>query len=216
MVLATSFLCALPLTSVAQQPLPQFEVASVRPSTNASGPPTFNAPSRGTTIITNGALRDIIPATFGIPFYLAKFKFDDGGRHNEVLNSRFDITAKPPDNAPPGQAILMLQRLLAERFNLRVHTEIRQMPVYRITVAQAGRLGPSMRPSTYECDPLPAYPVMKPDPDARPLCTETLDHKEATTTRKTSKGPIAQLITTVQGGLNRPVIDATALAGSYL
>ena len=93
----------------------------------------------------------IIPAAFGIPFYLAKFKFDDGGgRHNVVLDSRFDIIAKPPDNALPGQAIFMLRRLLFERFNLRVHTELRQMPVYRITVAQAGRLGPSMRPSTSE------------------------------------------------------------------
>jgi uncharacterized protein (TIGR03435 family) len=72
-----------------------------------------------------------------------------------------------------------------------------------------------MRPSTYECDPLPAYPVLKPDPDARPLCPETLDHKETNTEKKTSKGPIAQLITTVQMRLNRPVIDATELAGSY-
>ena len=151
-----------------------------------------------------------------IPFYLGKFKFDDGGgRHNDVLDSRFDIIAKPPENVAPGQAILMLRRLLAERFNLRVHTKIRQGPVYRITVAQAGKLGPSMRISTDECDPLPAYPVMKPDPDARPLCRETHDNKETNTTKITSKSPIAHLITTVQGRLNRPVIDATELAGSY-
>jgi len=61
-----------------------------------------------------------------IPFYLGKFKFDDGGgRHNDVLDSRFDIIAKPPENVALGQAILMLRRLLAERFNLRVHTKIR-------------------------------------------------------------------------------------------
>jgi uncharacterized protein (TIGR03435 family) len=72
-----------------------------------------------------------------------------------------------------------------------------------------------MRISTDECDPLPAYPVMKPDPDARPLCRETHDNKETNTTKITSKSPIAHLITTVQGRLNRPVIDATELAGSY-
>ncbi len=215
-MLTIAVLCALTLTASAQQPLPQFEVAAVRPSTNESGPPTFNAPSRGTTTITNGALRDIIPAAFGIPFYLAKFRFDDGGgRHNDVLDSRFDIIAKPPENAARGQAILMLRRLLAERFNLRVHTEIRQGPVYSDRGSQAGTLGPSMSPSTYECDPLPAYPVMKPDPDARPLCRETHDSTETNTTKITSKSPIAHLITTVQGRLNRPVIDATELAGSY-
>lgn len=217
MMLTVAVLGALTLTGLAQeQPLPRFEVASVRPSTNDSGPPTFSAPSRGTTVISNGALRDIIPAAFGIPFYLAKFKFDDGaGRHNVILDSRFDIIAKPPDNAPPGQAILMLRRLLSERFNLRVHTEIRQGPVYRITVAQAGRLGLNMRPSTYECDPLPAYPVMKPDPDARPFCPETLADKETNTAKKISKGPIAHLIATIQGRMNRPVIDSTELTGSY-
>jgi len=58
---------------------------------------------------------------------------------------------------------------------------------------------------------------MKPDPDARPLCSETLDNKETNTTKKTSKGPIAHLIITVQGSVNprRPIIDATGLAGSY-
>jgi uncharacterized protein (TIGR03435 family) len=215
MMLAVVVFCTLTLTGSAQQPLPEFEVASVRPSTNESGPPTFNAPTHGTTTITNGALRDIIAAAFGIPFYLAKFKFDDGGRHNEVLDSRFDIIAKPPDNMPPGQAILMLRRLLSERFNLRVHTETRQVSVYRITLAQAGKLGPNMRPSAFECDPLPAYPVLKPDPDARPFCPETLDNKETNTTKKTSKGPIAHLITTIQGRMNRPVIDSTELTGSY-
>jgi hypothetical protein len=72
--LTVAVLCALTLTVFAQQPLPQFEVASVRPSTNESGPPTFSAPSRGTTTITNGALRDIIPAAFGIPRIQTPFR----------------------------------------------------------------------------------------------------------------------------------------------
>lgn len=64
--------CAPMLAAAQQGATPAFEVASVRPSTNESGPPTFNAPSRGTTVITNGSLRDIIPAAFGIPFYLIR------------------------------------------------------------------------------------------------------------------------------------------------
>jgi uncharacterized protein (TIGR03435 family) len=162
-------------------------------------------------------LRNIITAAYGVPFHLERFQFDDGGRHNHILNSRFDITAKPPDNAPPGQALLMLRHLLAERFNLRVHTEMRQMPVYRVTVARAGRLGPNLRPSAHECDPLPAHPVAKTaiDPNARPFCRQTLDYEEPGTRRMTSSGPIAQLVTTVQSHVDRPVIDATELSGNF-
>lgn len=122
--IAVVLVALLTVSLTAQQGVPAFEVASVRPSTNESGPPTFSAPSRGTTVITNGSLRDIIPAAFGIPFYLAKFKFDDGERHNEVLNSRFDIIAKPPDNAPPGQAIVMLRRLLSAATALQSAAEV--------------------------------------------------------------------------------------------
>jgi uncharacterized protein (TIGR03435 family) len=171
-------------------------------------------------VITNGPLRAIIPAVYGIPFHLERFKFDDGGRHDHILDSRFDITAKPPDDAVPGQTMLMLRRLLAERFNLRVHTEMRQMPVYRITAAREGKLGPTLRPSAHDCEVLPAQPLSKQEFDAnpRPFCRQTLDNSlvgEPGTRRLASNGPIAQLVYAIQSHVNRPVINATGLAGNF-
>ena len=71
---------------------------------------------------------------------------------------RFDIQAKMPDDAPEytfvqfldGQAPqlqLMLQALLADRFNLKIHREIKQVPVYALTV---GKNGPKLKAAAGE------------------------------------------------------------------
>ncbi|SPE39264.1 conserved hypothetical protein [Candidatus Sulfopaludibacter sp. SbA3] len=51
---------------------------------------------------------------------------------------RYDIVAKMPLEARQNQRPAMLQALLAERFKLAVHREIREMPVYALVVAKGG------------------------------------------------------------------------------
>jgi uncharacterized protein (TIGR03435 family) len=46
----------------------------------------------------------------------------------------------------------MLQRLLAERFALVVHAEVRELPIYALTMARDDRrLGPRMSPAKADC-----------------------------------------------------------------
>ena len=47
-----------------------------------------------------------------------------------ILTERYDIQAKAPDNTQKDQIPLMLQALLTERFQLKLHRESREMPVY--------------------------------------------------------------------------------------
>jgi len=49
-----------------------------------------------------------------------------------------DILAKLPAGVSEGQIPEMLQTLLAERFGLKVHTEVREHPVYTLFVAKGG------------------------------------------------------------------------------
>jgi uncharacterized protein (TIGR03435 family) len=66
-----------------------------------------------------------------------------------LKKDRFDVQAKMPAGSPDytfdqfldGQASqlqLMLQALLAERFNLKLHREQRQLPVYAMTMTKIG------------------------------------------------------------------------------
>jgi uncharacterized protein (TIGR03435 family) len=63
-----------------------------------------------------------------------------------VRNGRFDIEARAPRQTSKDQMRLMMQSLLAERFNLAVHMETRQAPVFALVEAIPGKPGPQLVP----------------------------------------------------------------------
>jgi len=118
---------------------------------------------------------------------------------------------------------LMLRQLLADRFKLRIRTEVRQHPIYLLQVAREGRPGPNLRPSTHDCRAFRAAGGKRDDP-ANPrdangelVCWGPLptgDHVITTTTLRNA-GPIAELMLGIQQALDRPVVDGTGLAGLF-
>ena len=70
------------------------------------------------------------------------------------MTERFDINAEAPGNPTVAQKLLMLQSLLADRFKLVAHHETRQLPIYALVLANAGKLGPQIHPHTAaeQCD----------------------------------------------------------------
>jgi uncharacterized protein (TIGR03435 family) len=68
-----------------------------------------------------------------------------------------DLAATAPAAADREQFRGMLQKLLRERFNLIVHRETRDTPVYELVVADPnGALGPKLRQATADCATLRA------------------------------------------------------------
>ena len=66
-------------------------------------------------------------------------KWLDSVRYDVVANAPQDRRPAPPQ--PPGQPSelqQMMQALLAERFKLALHREIRQLPMYALVVAKGG------------------------------------------------------------------------------
>lgn len=88
-----------------------------------------------------------------------------------IKSDRFDIVAKAEgspmlDTNKPGATVtdtdrsavdrirLMLRRFLAERFKLRMHNEMRELPIYELVLAKRdGSLGPDLRRSAGDCAP---------------------------------------------------------------
>ena len=237
-------LAASPVRVAAQDQAPMFEVASIRPSqvTATSGPASaslFRASPSGIVTYTNYSVRSLIIQAYGIDWFAASYLLEGGPP--EVLSARFDIRAKVPLDLPTIQAAdpeasvgataqLMLRTLLAERFRLRVHTEPRQLRILALTIAQPGRLGPELRPSTHDCDALRAArakgstTAMPMDAKRRPLCTtEVLRAGEATVSGARAMvaqvdrgaGPLARLLPALQGFADRPLRDATGLTGNF-
>lgn len=122
---------------------PEFEVASVKANepTNvqASYMPTLDVRPGGTLRISNRRLDEIIMVAYGVsgtqivgPRWLTELTTDP----SQV--NRFEIVAKVPENATKEQVPLMLQKLLEDRFKLKVHRESRPMQVYSLEVARNG------------------------------------------------------------------------------
>lgn len=54
-----------------------------------------------------------------------------------IISEKYDVNAKLPDGATADQIPEMLQKLLEERFQLKVHREKKELPVYVLSVGKA-------------------------------------------------------------------------------
>jgi uncharacterized protein (TIGR03435 family) len=130
---------------IATSALPEFEVASIKPSAPDSNLRVDFAPG-GKLFITNATLR-----------FLVKIAYDIGddqlvGGPRWIGSKRFDLAATPerplggdPKGMAPDQLLvfhkpvrLRLQRLLADRFQLELRREATPMPIFALVVAKGG------------------------------------------------------------------------------
>jgi uncharacterized protein (TIGR03435 family) len=130
---------------IATSSLPEFEVASIKPSAPDGSLGVDFAPG-GKLYITNATLR-----------FLIKIAYDIGDDRlasgpGWIGSKRFDLAATPdrpvggdPKNMAPDQILafhkptrLRLQRLLADRFQLELRRESSPMPIYALVIAKGG------------------------------------------------------------------------------
>jgi uncharacterized protein (TIGR03435 family) len=153
----TLALAFLGLSALAQDATaPAFEVASVRAVKPVNGMITLGGRTApvGQIHFTQAAPRNLSRLISGNRFTmptatLASLVMDAynvkpsefSGLPDWATDSDFyEITAKAEGEATlaPEQARLMLQTLLAERFQMKVHHEARNLPVYELTIAKNG------------------------------------------------------------------------------
>jgi len=140
-------------TPTALTDLPAFDVVSVKANRSNSENQSMRLLPGGRAVVTNTPLRRLILTAYDL------FPQQLVGGPGWLDSDRFDIVAQTSENlgptvpgGPPGRAQLMLQRLLAERFKLAVHTETRELPVYELTLARTdGRLGPRISAANIDC-----------------------------------------------------------------
>jgi len=138
-----------------------------------------------------------------------------------AVNEHFDIEARGPANATKDQMRLMMQSLLAERFKMAVHWETRNVPVFRVVLAKAGKLGPDFEaysgpPCPYGTEPPQRSAKFPPVFCGRPGMRQLPDGEDQVTGRSM---PIGELVSTLRrwGGtaIDRPLVDATGLTGVF-
>ena len=173
----------------AQEPdrRPEFEVASIKPSTPSPLPGTVLPGMRnGRLVASNTTLMQMLQAAYGLaaqriigPDWLDK--------------ERFDLQAKAAPGVPDTQKGELLQRLLEDRFQLKVHRELRETPVYDLVVAKGGIKMPVFpKPAPASKNAVaPGYPVI--------IATQTM----------------SEFCVILSRVAERPVIDTTDLTERY-
>jgi uncharacterized protein (TIGR03435 family) len=114
---------------------------------------------------------------------------------------------------------MMVRSLLADRFQLAVREETREMPMYALIVNRAdGQLGPQLTASTTDCQALMAAarrgggpPPGPPLPGERPQCGMRAGFGEL---RGGGMG-LAEVARFLSGQLQRVVEDRTGLTGTF-
>jgi bla regulator protein blaR1 len=128
-----------------------------------------------------------------------------------VSTDAFEIQARGPGNSTKDQMRLMMQSLLAERFQLAVHYETHEVPVLAMTLVKPGKTGPGLRPHAEgpSCEEPPSGEVFPPICDVMSVSTKP-DGQRLGGSRNTTMPLIAAFLSSL-GNLDHPVIDQTGL-----
>lgn len=130
--ITTSFLIAVSCMFAQVSARPAFDAASVRPNTSDDHVVNIHVGPGGHFDARGYTLKLLIQQAYGVK------GFQISGGAGWLDTDRYDITARGASNATTAQVDLMLQRLLADRFALRVHNASREMPGFELSVASGG------------------------------------------------------------------------------
>jgi uncharacterized protein (TIGR03435 family) len=178
---------------------PRFDITEVHRSAGATNPQTYRSGGflrSGRYDLRKATMMDLIrlayevepDAVIGGPDWL---EFD-----------RFDIAAKAPPSTSPQEVRLMLQSLLAERFKLVLHKDVRPVPAFALKLE---RDKPKIKEAEGSGDPQCRY---ERQPDTSVNTVYSCRHM-------TMAGFAQQLRGMAGDYLADPVVDATGLTGPW-
>ena len=148
-----------------------FDAVSIKPSQAiASG--SFLMRPGGSLLMDDGLLGPLVALAYGTRSIV--------DAPDWVSRERFTIRTKAAGNPAAAEARLMLQKMLADRFQLRVHREQRTMPVHVLTLSRSdGKLGPNLRRRTPPCEAGSRVAVNDLAPEMRRPCQQASPRRPA-------------------------------------
>ena len=123
-------------TALLAQPAPQFEIASIKPTTSErQNRLNMDFCREGGSFRVAGT-----PVSWSLryAYHLADYQLVGGPPWLEAFDSSYDIEARPPAPANNSQCRLMLQQLFADRFHLTLHRATKELPVYLLVIGKNG------------------------------------------------------------------------------
>lgn len=199
MSIKTAAVAALAVVGVHGQPADgreHFEVASLKLSSPAAGSPSMRS-DPGRIDYKNVFLRDLLIVAYRVAWYQLPQDLNPTGPNSRL--DCYDVAATFPPGTTKEQTALMLQALLAERLNLRIHRETKQFPAYVVVVAKSGLL---------------IHRAEKGTGTAGSTGIQSAAFGKSGTFIR-GKISVSLLVGLLARSLNRPMFDLTGLEGDY-
>jgi uncharacterized protein (TIGR03435 family) len=171
---------------------PAFEVATIRPSDPAH--PEQIITLRGAEVITTNVT---VHALINLAYWLHPKQLTGGPAWTE--SDKFDVAGKPDAPGQPNvdQMKMMIQKLLADRFQLKFHYEKRDLPVYAVLIAKNGSK------------------LVKSQDDPKGIPGWSFGRTPAGTRITFRNAPLSQIAAVLQNSLDKPVVDQSGLSERY-
>jgi uncharacterized protein (TIGR03435 family) len=170
---------------------PSFEVATIKPSQPDRPGKGFGVQGSHFRTI-NTTLADLIKFSYGVQDKQIL------GAPSWVESDKWDIEAQPDVPGAPNkkQVSVMVQKLLADRFQLKFHKDTKELPAYVLSAVKTGQK------------------MTKGDQDsALPALFFTNLSPVTLTVRNATMDDVCQLFQSAV--MDRPVVDQTAIAGKW-
>jgi uncharacterized protein (TIGR03435 family) len=218
--LVAAGLLAAPLAAQPQQPppTPLYEVASIKPNRTPTAVTRFDAaPGRYTwSAITVRSLIDLSHQRHafdrremtGGPDWIDRDRFD------VVVQAEKGAALSDPDGFPGG-VFAMVRAMLADRFGLVTHNEVRERPVYALTVARPDRgLGTGLTRAAGDCSEAMRR-LAAPAPGARPPGPPPCSFGGGAGRLLGNTVSLAMLANVLSRQVGRPVVDRTGITDYF-
>jgi uncharacterized protein (TIGR03435 family) len=183
--------------------VPVFDVVIVKPNHSGSGSTSMNT-NNDSFSATNISLKRLLERAYDIKEDLIS------GEPGWVDSARFDLKAKVVDpnidelkKLSPEQRRSMLQPVLTERFQLKVHTETRILPIYEMVVAKGGPRFKETQPGE----------TADGDKGSGTIGRGGMSVRNTELTAR--EVPLSSLTDVLSRQLHRTVLDKTGLTGKY-
>jgi uncharacterized protein (TIGR03435 family) len=159
-------------------------------------------PADGKFTATNVTLRQLIALGY---------RFRDTeivGGPDWIASDRYDVAAKAADgNVNADQSRVMIQRMLEDRFALKVHPEKKEMPIYSLVPVKSGlKIAEAKEGSCI------AYSPNARSSAATPFCGSIILMPNGIAGKKMT---MVQLANSLSGIVGPPVLDNTGYAGYF-
>ncbi len=181
-----------PPVRMAKDATPAFEVATIKPSDPASRGQIVTL--RGTEVITtNETVHDLI----NLAYWLHPKQLSGGPAWTE--SEKYDMAGKPDVPGQPNvdQMKMMIQKLLADRFQLKFHFEKRDLSAYVVRITKGGAK------------------IVRSKDDPKGLPGWNFGRAAAGTTLTFRNSPMSQVTAILQNFLDQPVVDQSGLSERY-